>query len=90
MVSFGNDGSTAPAGKTGILTPQSRVSGKLSLDNSYGSAAMTFEKAIEGRIVPLQRPSIRPEVHREFGATAGRVLDRDTPLVRFYNFFDDR
>lgn len=51
---------------------------------------MTFEDAIEGRIVPSQRPSIRPEVHREFGATAGRVLDRDTPLVRFYNFFDDR
>ena len=46
MVSFGNDSSTAPAEKTGILTPQSRVSGNLSLDNSYGGAAMTFEEAM--------------------------------------------
>lgn len=34
MVSFGNDSSTAPAAKTGILTPRSRVSESLSWDDS--------------------------------------------------------
>ena len=59
MVSFGNDGSTAPAGKTEILTPQSRVSGNLSLDNSYGSAAMTFEEAMNYALT-LPGTELRP------------------------------
>jgi hypothetical protein len=54
------------------------------------AASFGSESSIEGREAPSRRPSIRPEAHREFGTMAGRVLDGDTPLVRFYNFFDDR
>ena len=47
MVSFGNDSSTAPGGKNRNFDTPSRVSGNLSLDDSYGSVAMTFEDAMD-------------------------------------------